>query len=816
MNPFRYKQLQIQLCIAYVAICTMTMVGTQAETTSGGDIIWARGEIVMAEGRPRLTTADGAQQRMIRQLLATDPAARKPAHVTVDYPLEGSIFPPEMIPPTFLWHDRADSADSWLIHVVLPDTANSLDILVPGMAPPEGRIDRLAISSTNEVYVPTPYQASARAWTPSPEVWQAIKAGSVDTPATLTFYGYNSADTDHPASRGDLRISTSRDPVGAPIFYRDVPLAPPQTKEGIISPLPKGALPLIGWRLRDIARTESNLLLTDMPTCANCHSFSQDGATLALDVDGPSGDKGAYAITSIEKDVVIEDDDIITWNSFPDKLEGHKTLGFLSRIRPDGSYVLSTVNEAIFVVNFPDFRFGQVFYPTRGILAYYSIDSGEIKALPGAADPDYVQTDGVWTPDGKTVVFARARAKDPYVKGAPLATYANDPQETQIQYDLYRMPFNEGRGGTPERIIGASDNGMSNTFPKVSPDGKWLVFTKCRNGQLMRPDGRLWIVPLAGGEAREMTCNTDLMNSWHSFSPNGRWMVFSSKSRTPYTQMFLTHIDDAGNDSPAILIENSTAANRAINIPEFVNVDPDDFQSIRVPAVDHYRHFHKGSALAIEGRNKEALAEFEKAIEMVDDDSRIHDSISRVLLRLGQDERALKHIEESLRINPYNIEMHTNYAFLLSGKGQGEKAEKHLGLAIKLYPRLALSWYNRASLYLQHGKLDAALADFSEAITLRRGYADAYTGRGVVLKTQGDFDGALTDFGRALELIPTRAAPRFFRAMILFETGDFDGALDDLNKALEAGVPEPPRRIEIESLRDRILERQAAGQADRK
>ena len=44
--------------------------------------------------------------------------------------------------------------------------------------------------------------------------------------------------------------------------------------------------------------------------------------------------------------------------------------------------------------------------------------------------------------------------------------------------------------------------------------------------------------------------NTSLMNSWHSFSPNGRWLVFSSKSRSPYTQMFLTHIDAEGRDSP--------------------------------------------------------------------------------------------------------------------------------------------------------------------------------------------------------------------------------------------------------------------------
>src|ERR1035441_10950925 len=69
-----------------------------------------------------------------------------------------------------------------------------------------------------------------------------------------------------------------------------------------------------------------------------------------------------------------------------------------------------------------------------------------------------------------------------------MAEHANDPEETQIQYDLYRIPFNKGKGGKATPIAGASEDGMSNNFPKVSPDGRWIVFVQCRNGQLMRPD----------------------------------------------------------------------------------------------------------------------------------------------------------------------------------------------------------------------------------------------------------------------------------------------------------------------------------------
>jgi len=83
----------------------------------------------------------------------------------------------------------------------------------------------------------------------------------------------------------------------------------------------------------------------------------------------------------------------------------------------------------------------------------------------------------------------------PYPVGEKKALRANDPNETPIQYNLYRVPFNDGRGGTPEPIAGASNNGMSNNFPKVSPDGRWIVFVQCHNGQLMRPDSQLYIVP---------------------------------------------------------------------------------------------------------------------------------------------------------------------------------------------------------------------------------------------------------------------------------------------------------------------------------
>jgi tetratricopeptide (TPR) repeat protein len=768
-----------------------------------GDHVPVFDEVVLAEAGDPATNADEGQQRLIRRLLQSGREKTSVAKVTIDYPLDGSIFPPEIIAPTFLWHDEAAGADGWLIDVAYADDSLHLYLLVPGPPPPQGEIDPMAISDTNEIYQPTPYQASARSWKPSAGVWNALKKSSAARPATVTFLGYRSDGPVEVVSRGSMTLATSPDSVGAPIFYRDVPLTPTSNEKKIIMPLPKGALPLIKWRLRDISRPESRVMLRDMPTCANCHSFSADGKTLGMDIDGPSGDKGAYAFAPTAKEMVIGKDDVITWNSFEEKT--HKTLGFMSRISPDGRYAVTTLNEMIYVANFRDYKFNQVFYPTRGILAFYSRETGEIATVPGADDPEFVHADPVWSPDGKTLVFARAEATDPFPPDRPLAEYAGDPNEVPMQYDLYRMPFDEGRGGRPEPIAGASANGMSNSFPKVSPDGKWIVFVQASNGQLMRPDSKLWIVPFEGGEARLMRANTSRMNSWHGFSPNGRWMVFSSKSNTPYTQMFLTHIDEEGNDSPAILIENATAANRAVNLPEFVNRPYDDFVSLYVDAVEHYRHYDRGQELAGEGRIREAAEEFRKALEVESGETRIQVSLSKALLNLGDYEGALEHTREALKLSPQNYEMHMNYGFLLARQGDVDTGLQHMSAAIRINPRHPLLWYNRATLHLQLNDLDAALADYDEALSLQPRYPDALDGRAMVWRAKGEPQKSLADLDSSMRINPLAHKPRYLAGLIHKESGDLDAALKDLDTALEIVPPGSPDRARIENLRREVL-----------
>ena len=546
-------------------------------------------------------------------------------------------------------------------------------------------------------------------------------------------------------------------------------------------------------RLRNLGETTSRVLLEGMHTCANCHSFSADGKTLGMDNDGPANDKGLYALASIRPQMSIRNEDMITWRPPQDRQVSPDRVGFMSQVSPNGRYVVTRLSgpgarlqSGYYVANFTDYRFLQVFYPTRGILSWYDRTTGRAQPLPGADDPKYVQADAFWSPDGNTIIFARAAALDPYPAGKKIAEHSNSPDEIQIQYDLYRIPFDAGRGGTPEPIAGASANGMSNNFPKVSPDGRWIVFVQCRNGQLMRPDSQLYIVPFEGGMPRLMNCNTPLMNSWHSFSPNGRWMVFSSKSRSPYTQMFLTHIDENGIDSPAILIENSTAANRAVNIPEFVNVAQDGLLKIDVPAGDYYKAFDIASELAKKGQYEASIPEWKRAIELNATDARAYVGMGVALASTGGANEGIALYKKAMEIDPESPDAYSQMGILLARQGNYEEAISYLSKAVELNPQDAVTPGNLCGeLALSNGRTSEAIGYCRQAVTALPEDEQSHANLAIALSNAGKVDESIAELETASKLAPGDATIHRNLAIALAQKGRMDEAIQHLEKAMQ-------------------------------
>ena len=583
--------------------------------------------------------------------------------------------------------------------------------------------------------------------------------------------------------------------MGAPIFYRDVPLVDSngQGEKGIIKPLPDSLLPLIKWRLRYVDEPKSTIMMQNLPTCANCHSVSRDGKTLGLDVDGPNNNKGLYALLPLQKVSSISKERVIKWAAFTENTP--QRFGFMSQVSPDGKYVVTSVEvpgsgsrhlgDRLYQGFYPSYGFVQVFYPTRGVLAWYSRETGKLQPLPGADDPDYVQACAFWSPDGSYLVFSRAKARDPYPPEQPKSRYANDPNETQIQYDLYRIPFNNGKGGKAEKIAGASENGMSNNFPKVSPDGKWIVFVQNKSGLLMRPDSHLYIVPAQGGVARRLNSNQKIMNSWHSFSPNGRWLVFSSKGRNLYTQLYLTHIDEHGNDSPAILIDDTTAANRAANIPEFMNIPRGGLERIEAPATEFYRLFNVALDLMKNNRFGEAIPEWRKAMDLDSDDDKAHFNLGFALSETGDLRGAVVEYRKSTELNPTRAVTFANLALALAQTGDLDGAIDNYRKAAALDSTNPALESDLGTALFEKGQHAEAIEHLEKAVAIAPDSADARNKLGFILAKAGRADEARVHLEKAVELQPDSAEYRFNLGYVLGRGGNAAAAIPHLEKAVE-------------------------------
>jgi len=532
-----------------------------------------------------------------------------------------------------------------------------------------------------------------------------------------------------------------------------------------------------------------------------------------MDVDYANS-KGSYVITQTAEEMVLSTRDIITWNDYR-KEDGEQTFGLLSQVSPDGRYVVSTVKDKSVFVPMPPLAFSQLFFPVKGILCIYDRQTGTFQSLPGADDPQYVQSNPTWSPDGKYIVFARSKAydlKNTEGKGKVLLTREECREFTEdgkpFLFDLYRIPFNEGKGGEPEPIEGASNNGMSNFFAKYSPDGKWIVFCKAKSYMLLQPDSELYIIPAEGGEARRLRANTSRMNSWHSFSPNGRWLVFSSKAYSDYTQLCLTHIDEQGESSPAVLLEHFTAPDKAANIPEFVNIKATAIRKIREDFLNDYSFVRAGNEFFKAGETDNAIQEYENALELNPNNAEAHLRIGFLMYNVKKMyKEGMEHYIQALKANPNDPRIHHDLGMALLHQRQFEPAIEHLSVALRGMPNgldkqynLVDMHYNLALAFSLAGKPAEAISHFSEVLRLDPNNASAHYRMAIELANQKDLDGSLKHYAEAIKLMPEiDKSPTFhyLLAMNYAEKRRFSEAILSAEKALDlSNTAEDARLIE--------------------
>ncbi|MCQ2388639.1 MAG: hypothetical protein MJ138_02885 [Kiritimatiellae bacterium] len=263
------------------------------------------------------------------------------------------------------------------------------------------------------------------------------------------------------------------------------------------------------------------------------------------------------------------------------KTPGALGAGVYPAWHPGGDFIAFSMNETrqSFYFSNPD-KIEVV--DLRSDLMLYSLADNTVKTIEN--DPLTFETFPAWSPDGTRLYSSRSRT--PFTRMPTNETERFNQymdQYENVRYDLVVRSFDAATRtfSEPKTVFDAQKTGLSATFPRVSPDGRWLVATvgPYGNFHVWHRDADLWLLDLAERKMRRLTeLNSPKSESYHTFSSDGRWMVFSSRREDgTFTRPYFAHFDaEKGRFTKPFLLpaENPDDHFRRMlsyNVPEFSN-----------------------------------------------------------------------------------------------------------------------------------------------------------------------------------------------------------------------------------------------------
>lgn len=308
--------------------------------------------------------------------------------------------------------------------------------------------------------------------------------------------------------------------------------------------------------------------LTD-ENCMNCHSFANrrpDRMMLHM--------RAEHGGTYILKDGEIEKVNTKT----PETI----AAGVYPQWSNDGRYIAFSVNDIAQIFHSSDPNRVEV-YDYESDVVVYDVEKHELIFSPLTKSEDYFETMPCFSPDGRALYFCRCKAVE------------NMPHGYQeAKYNIVKIDFDPATGSLGDNLVtvyDAESEGKSASLPRISPDGRFLLFTHQTYGQfpIWHKDADLYLVSLENGDVSRLeNLNSADADSYHSWSSNGRWIVFSSRRDDGlYTKPYIGHINAEGKASKPFLLPQENPREfylrlmESFNIPEFitgkVEAGPEDF-----------------------------------------------------------------------------------------------------------------------------------------------------------------------------------------------------------------------------------------------
>jgi hypothetical protein len=376
------------------------------------------------------------------------------------------------------------------------------------------------------------------------KAWRELLQKNKGATVSVTLSVWDSAHPDG-ATYKPFTIHISPDEITPWIAYR---LIPPGYEEWAY----------MGIYQRDLTSFTQKPIITNRQNnrgCVNCHSFcGYSPQAMMFHARGKGGG------TVVLKDGKLQKIDLASM--------GPQKSGTYPMWHPSGRFIVYSSNKTrqSFYGHCQD---KIEVYDLMSDLIVYDTRRQTVLADKRFNDSINWETFPAFSPDGRSLYFCTGKAVIMPV------------EYNKLHYSICRVPFdpNTGELGAPiNTVYSAARQGGSASFPRISPDGKYLLFTlaDCGTFPIQHREADLKMIDLATGRM----VNTDVINSretdsYHSWSNTGRWIIFSSRRIDGrYTRLFITHFENGKFTKPFLLPQRDPKQNGLLmysyNIPEFI------------------------------------------------------------------------------------------------------------------------------------------------------------------------------------------------------------------------------------------------------
>ena len=305
--------------------------------------------------------------------------------------------------------------------------------------------------------------------------------------------------------------------------------------------------------------------------CINCHSYQNYKTdNMLFHVRKSNGGTVIVNDGKVSK-VELKRDYPISSGVYPSWHPTAKLIAFSTNLTRQGFHTLNPNKLEV--------------YDEASDLILYDVETDSVQVVSN--DSTLLEVYPTWSPDGKYLY---------YCKSVPLPEEMCDKDirttYPKIQYNLYRRSFDVATHnfGEEELVYDAAANNKSATLPRISPDGRYLLFAEGQYGcfHIRHNDADIVCMPLGDHHPLDMTnLNSEgRPDSYPSWSSNGHWiMVASRRDDGNFCRVYFSYFNNGKVEKAFMLPQEDPEYNtfllKSYNRPEFmvepVKISVDEF-----------------------------------------------------------------------------------------------------------------------------------------------------------------------------------------------------------------------------------------------